>query len=185
MLLTPYPEYLLCARSMNDYHLILNLKLARAIYSGILYPKGFSHSPPVNLWKDTPKQLMLYALILANEVKGRRFDEKTLAHAEREYNFFKGEYIFQGKCSDIAPPFWLGDASWHRYHRGLMHNNDQAFYSSVFIKTGVGINFETEYRDKPDLIFSNDLTQYEKQRAVAFIVNQKSAEKILNGASDG
>lgn len=176
MILTPYPEYLLSARSMNDYHLALNLKLARTAYSGILYPKGFSNVPVVALWRDTPLDLINYAMHMAKEAVDRGIEV-----FRSEYNFFKQEYDFRRDTTKDGPPFWLGNLSWHRYHRGLMHETDQLFYTAMFLKTQVGTNFETEYKDNPDLIFKQDPNQYERQRVTAWIVNQKTAERVFNG----
>lgn len=167
MILTPFPEYKLCARVMNNYHLVLSLRVLKAINSGIIYPKGFSQSPAVALWKDHQSQLLDYGLELLNELTLRGLPDP------KDWTWIAQERAMRKDC---APPWWLGNRDWHRYHRGLMHQKDEAFYTAMFVKCQCGTNFESKYAPHPgqpaDMdIFKDDPEQWSRERAVADLVN--------------
>lgn len=161
MLLTPFPEYKLSARVQNNYHLCLSLRVLKAINSGIIYPKGFSSSPAVALWKNHQSQLLDYGLELLNELTLRGLPDP------KDWTWIAQERALK---RDAPPPWWLGERDWHRYHRGIMFAKDQAFYSSMFIKTGSGVNFtDNPYTQNDALIFKSDGD--ERARLVADLVN--------------
>lgn len=164
MLLTPFPEYKLSARVMNNYHLCLSLRVLRAINSGIIYPKGFSQSPAVALWRDHQSQLLDYGLALLDELVTRRLpDPKDWTWIAQERNV----------RADTAPPFWLANRDWHRYHREIMFAKDPAFYNAMFVKVKCGSNFaDNPYSKDDSLIFSDpDTEEWKRARIVADLVN--------------
>lgn len=164
MLLTPFPEYKLSARIMNNFHLPLSLRHVKKIRDGIKYPKGYSASVPVALWKDSLRDLLLYARELLRESKSRGLKDP------KDWSWIDVEL---GACGPCDTPWWLGNKEWHSYHRGLLHKQDEAWYTSVYVKTKAGIRFDEKYNDV-GLIFSEDKDIYARERTVAALVNKES-----------
>jgi hypothetical protein len=136
------------------------LRLVKTVHAGLTYPKSYTDKPACALWKDTPQQLLLYGVFLAREAANRKLPDP------RDHTWIEDEYKFRG--NDLTPPWWLGDKEWHSYHRGLMHQNDELFYTAVFIKTGVGVRFDDKYSRESIFESEGDL----KARMTAFHVNQ-------------
>lgn len=95
---------------------------AKQLLQAIYYPaqsRWWRH-PACIMWREYPKALSLYWIVMCREWKQRGYQDNLLSEAERCFESIEDPLIW---------PWWMGDEHFHRAHRSNLLRKLPSHYS--------------------------------------------------------
>jgi hypothetical protein len=132
----PFPSFERSARTLDQRRLAAQRVEALQVFNALTVPgHGYRHHPAAKMWRGYEEGLLRYALTMAEEWRGRGFNDTvadTLAsHARERLGLEVVRTQAELKAAGDLPP-WLGKRSFHRAHQSNLLRKDPDHYRPLF-----------------------------------------------------